>query len=406
MSATHTTNFNVTTAPVLYVAFELSWNSWKLAFTVGLGQKPRLRTIPARDTAAVLREIARAKDRFGLPEHAPVVSCYEAGRDGFWLHRFLVHHGIDNRVVDSASIEVNRRQRRAKSDALDATKLVQMLIRWHNGESKVWNIVNIPTIEDEDRRQRHRELIELKSQRTEHINRIKGLLAGLGLSVVVDAKLPQRLDGLRQWDGTPVPPSLRERILREFARWQRVDEQIRALSNHQRRAVRDDAEPDVELVRQLLNLKGIGPVGGVDPGAGDLRLAPDQEPSRAGGLGGLDADAVWQRVQPARTRDQQGGEPPSAVDSHRAGLGLAVPPAEQRLESVVRASVRLRQCTGAEGGDRGLGQEVADRAVEVPGAWGCPRGGDERALGEEAQRPAAGGGDRVVSRSGSEPDRL
>jgi len=261
MSATHTTHFNVTTAPVLYVAFELSWNSWKLAFTVGLGQKPRLRTIPARDTAAVLREIARAKDRFGLPEGAPVVSCYEAGRDGFWLHRFLVHHGIDNRVVDSASIEVNRRQRRAKSDALDAAKLVQMLIRWHNGESKVWNIVNIPTIEDEDRRQRHRELIELKSQRTEHTNRIKGLLAGLGLSVVVDAKLPQRLDGLRQWDGTPVPPSLRERILREFARWQRVDEQIRALSNHQRRAVRDDAEPDVELVRQLLNLKGIGPVG-------------------------------------------------------------------------------------------------------------------------------------------------
>jgi transposase len=261
MSATHTTHSNVTTAPVLYLAFELSWNSWKLAFTVGRGQKPRLRTIPARDTAAVLREIARAKDRFGLPEDAPVVSCYEAGRDGFWLHRFLVHHGIDNRVVDSASIEVNRRQRRAKSDALDATKLVQMLIRWHNGESKVWNIVNVPTIDDEDHRQRHRELIELKSQRTEHTNRIKGLLAGLGLSIVVDAKLPQRLDGLRQWDGTPVPPSLRQRILREFARWQQVDEQIRALSNHQRRSVRDDAEPDVELVRQLLNLKGIGPVG-------------------------------------------------------------------------------------------------------------------------------------------------
>src|SRR5262249_35019861 len=261
MSATHASQSNATATPVLYLALELSWNSWKLAFTVGLGQKARLRTTPARDPELLLREIDKAKARFGLPDDAPVASCYEAGRDGFWLHRSLVHHGIDNRVVDSASIEVNRRQRRAKSDALDAAKLVQMLIRWHNGESKVWNIVNIPTIEDEDRRQRHRELIELKSQRTEHINRIKGLLAGLGLSVVVDAKLPQRLDGLRQWDGTPVPPSLRERILREFTRWQRVDEQIRALSNHQRRAVRDDAEPDVELVRQLLNLKGIGPVG-------------------------------------------------------------------------------------------------------------------------------------------------
>jgi transposase len=246
---------------VLYLAFELSANSWKLAFTVGLGQKPRLRSIPARDTAAVLHEIARAKERFGLPAEAAVLSCYEAGRDGFWLHRFLVHHGIDNRVVDSASIEVNRRQRRAKSDALDATKLVEMLIRWRNGESKVWGIVRIPTVAEEDRRQRHRELIELKAQRTEHTNRIKGLLAALGLSIVVDAKLPQRLEGLRQWDGTPLPPGLQERILREFARWQQVDEQIRTLENQQRRAVRDDTEPDVELVRRLLNLKGIGPVG-------------------------------------------------------------------------------------------------------------------------------------------------
>jgi transposase len=243
---------------VLYLAFELSGNSWKLAFTVGLGPKPRLRTIPARDTAAVLREIQKAKARFGLLEDAPVVSCYEAGRDGFWLHRFLVHHGIDNRVVDSASIEVNRRQRRAKSDALDVTKLVEMLIRGRNGESKVWSIVNVPTVEDEDRRQRHRELIELKAQ---HTHRIKGLLAALGLSPVVNTKLPQRLDGLRQGDGTPLPPSLPERILREFARWQQVDEQIRALSHHQRRAMRDDAEPDVEWVRQLLNLKAIGTVG-------------------------------------------------------------------------------------------------------------------------------------------------
>jgi transposase len=246
---------------VLYLALELSGNSWKLAFTVGLGQKPRLRTIPARNTAALLQEIQKAKARFDLTEDAPVVSCYEAGRDGFWLHRFLVHHGIDNRVVDSASIEVNRRQRRAKSDALDATKLVEMLIRWRNGESRVWSIIHVPTVEDEDRRQRHRELIELKAQRTEHTNRIKGLLAALGLSVVVDAKLPQRLEGLRQWDGAPLPSNLRERILREFARWQQVDEQVRALENQQRRAVRDDTEPDVELVRRLLNLKGIGPVG-------------------------------------------------------------------------------------------------------------------------------------------------
>jgi transposase len=261
MSATHASQSHTTAAPVLYLALELSWSAWKLAFTVGLGQKARLRTIPARNTELLFREIDKAKARFGLPADAPVAACYEAGRDGFWLHRLLVHYGIDNRVVDSASIEVNRRQRRAKSDAPDATKLVEMLIRFHNGESKVWRVVRIPTVEDEDRRQRHRELIELKGQRTEHSNRIKGLLATFGLDVLVDAELPRRLEGLRQWDGAPLPPGLVARVLREFARWRQVDGQVGASSNEQRRAVRDDKEPHVELVRRLLDLKGIGPVG-------------------------------------------------------------------------------------------------------------------------------------------------
>jgi transposase len=261
MSATHAQQSHTAAAPKLYLALELSCNSWKLAFTVGLGQKARLRTIPARNTDLLLAEIARAKARFGLPDDTPVASCYEAGRDGFWLHRFLVHHGIDNRVVDSASIEVNRRMRRAKSDALDAVKLVEMLIRFHNGETKVWRVVRVPTVEDEDRRQRHRELIELKGQRTEHSNRIKGLLATFGLDALVNAEFPRRLERLRQWDGQPLPPKVMARILREFERWQQVDEQIRALSKEQRRAVRDDAEPQVELVRRLLDLKGIGQAG-------------------------------------------------------------------------------------------------------------------------------------------------
>jgi transposase len=261
MSATHASQSNTTAAPVLYLALELSWNAWKLAFTVGSGQKARLRTIPARNTDLLLREIAKAKARFGLPDDTPVVACYEAGRDGFWLHRLLVHHGIDNRVVDSASIEVNRRQRRAKSDGLDAIKLVEMLIRFHNGETKVWRVVRVPTVEDEDRRQRHRELIDLKGQRTEHSNRIKGLLATFGLDALVDAEFPRRLERLRQWDGRPLPPSVTARILREFARWQQVDAQVRALSAEQRRAVRDDEEPQVEQVRRLLGLKGIGQAG-------------------------------------------------------------------------------------------------------------------------------------------------
>jgi transposase len=258
MSATHVTDPTAVTAPVLYLAFELGWTSWKLAFTVGAGQKPRLRSLAARDTDTLRLEIRAAKRRFGLPEEAPVISCYEAGRDGFWLHRYLRHQGVENLVVDAASIEVNRRRRRAKSDNLDAAKLVAMLIRWHLGERKLWAVVHVPTVADEDRRQLHRELIALKAQRTEHTNRIKGLLAGIGLSVVIDGEFRRRLEGLSQWDGTGVPDGLRQRLLREFERWRLVGRQIHDLETERTRQIRDLRTPQGEQVRLLLRLKGIG----------------------------------------------------------------------------------------------------------------------------------------------------
>jgi len=258
MSATHAIDSSTATAPVLYLALELSWTSWKLAFTVGAGQKPRLRSIAARDTDTLMLEIRGAKRRFGLPEETPVISCYEAGRDGFWLHRYLRHQGVENLVVDAASIEVNRRKRRAKSDNLDAAQLVGMLIRWHLGERKLWGVVHVPAVVDEDRRQLHRELIALKAQRTEHTNRIKGLLAGLGLSARIDAEFLARLEGLRQWDGTELPSGLRQRILREFERWQLVGRQIHDLEAERTQQIRDPETAQGEQVRLLLQLKGIG----------------------------------------------------------------------------------------------------------------------------------------------------
>ena len=120
----HRTNTNT----VLFIAFELGWTNWRLAFGTGIGEKTWQKTIPARDLVALTREIKRARKKFGLPDEASGVSCYEAGRDGFWLHRYLSHADVCNHVVDSSSIEVNRRQRRAKSDRLDAAKLLTMLI--------------------------------------------------------------------------------------------------------------------------------------------------------------------------------------------------------------------------------------------------------------------------------------
>jgi len=248
--------------PCLHLAFELGWNQWKLAFTVGHGQPARLRTVAARDLTGLLREIAKAKRRFGLPEEVAVVSCYEAGRDGFWLHRWLSSHGIANVIVDSSSIEVNRRKRRAKSDHLDAAKLVSMLLRYHAGETKVWSVVRVPGTVDEDRRHLHRELIAVQDERTEHINRIKGFLAGQGIALAtVTAKFAEELGQLRCWDGSPLGADLRQRLRREFARWQLADAQVKELENERKQRVRRDDTPKVAKVRSLLDLAGIGMSG-------------------------------------------------------------------------------------------------------------------------------------------------
>ena len=124
--------------PTLYVAFELGKKDWKLAMTSGFGVPPWLRTVPSGDLGAVERALAAGRQRFGLAAAARVVSCYEAGRDGFWIHRALTQRGFANRVVDSASIEVNRRARRTKTDRIDALKLVMMLVRACDGEPRVW----------------------------------------------------------------------------------------------------------------------------------------------------------------------------------------------------------------------------------------------------------------------------
>lgn len=201
----------------LYLSFELGNTEWKLAMTVSLLHVPVVRTIAARALKALDTEIDRAKAHFGLPASAAVASCYEAGRDGFWLHRYLMSRGIANQIVDSSSIEVNRRRRRTKADRLDACKLVTMLIRAAAGEPKVWSVVRAPTSVEEDRRQVHRELLFARRDRGRHTNRIKGLLASQGVPLQKIRELPTHLATARLWDGSPLPPLLRTRLEREWA---------------------------------------------------------------------------------------------------------------------------------------------------------------------------------------------
>lgn len=248
--------------PILHVAFELGLGQWKLAFTIGLAQPPRLRSVAARDRTAVMREVAAAKARFALPEDAPVVSCYEAGRDGFWVHRWLTAAGVGNSVIDSSSIEVNRKQRRAKSDRLDAGALVRLLVRYELGEKKSFSVVRVPRDADEDQRQLHRELSALKDERTRLVNEMKGLLYSQGLLLAtVNAQFPEWLKHARCWDGSAVGGELQARLRRTFERWQQVQGQIAALEAQQRQRIRHDPTPQVDLVRRLMTLKGIGGCG-------------------------------------------------------------------------------------------------------------------------------------------------
>jgi transposase len=256
-TATHN-GHDTTTERVLFVAFELREKTWKLGFTIGHGQKPRERTVVARHQARLLQEVAQAKKRFGLPETAPVVSCYEAGREGFWLHRFLQAQGITNSVVDSSSIEVNRRKRRAKSDGLDVRKLLSMLIRYEYGAREVWRVVHVPSVEAEDQRHLHRDLETLKQERTSTTTRIKGLLSSQGIRLTSLRQFPEQLDALRLWDGSPIPSGLRRRLLRVYAHHEFLSQQITELEAERRALLESSQDASIEKVRQLMHLKGIG----------------------------------------------------------------------------------------------------------------------------------------------------
>ena len=244
--------------PMLFVAFELGNTEWKLACTSDLERAPMIRSLAARDLSTLLREFAGTKQRLGLPPEVPIASCYEAGRDGFWLHRWLTTQGVLSSVVDSSSIEVNRRRRRAKTDRLDAAKLVTMLIRARSGERRVWSVVHVPAELAEDQRHVHRALLTARRDRARHTNRIKGLLAAVGMPLTRLSELPDHLRVARDWAGQPVPPRLRARLEREWALVLAHHAQIRDLRRERRRLLQTTDDPAIAQVQQLYRLRGIG----------------------------------------------------------------------------------------------------------------------------------------------------
>lgn len=239
----------------LFMAMELSKKNWKLAF--GDGSRERQRTIPAGKPALLLAEISKAKEKLGLPADAAVVSCYEAGRDGFWIDRMLSEHGIANTVMDPASIEVPRRSRTRKTDRLDASRLLKLLLRAHLwGESKVFSAVCVPSEDQEALMRIGRERERLVKERSAHRARMRslGILHGIemGNPVTVD------IGRLRDWSGAALREPLRDELEREQQRLRMLEEQIKALEGQQAASLEAQETTAASKAAKLCRLKSVG----------------------------------------------------------------------------------------------------------------------------------------------------
>ena len=255
MATTRRTECSAAHAP-LYVAFELSAGEWKLACAPSGGVAPRLRTLRGEARLEVPRELTQARRHFGLAATAPVVSCYEAGRDGFWIHRYLTSLGVRNVVVDAASIEVTRRARQVKTDRLDAVRLLDLLVRAEAGRA-AWRVVRVPPEAAEDARHVIRERRTVRADRTRVRNRLRGLLATQGVRLALRADFVTRLAAARRWDGTPLGPGLQHRLTREWETLQAIEARLAVVEP--RPATR--TQPAPPAVAALQRLCGIGDAG-------------------------------------------------------------------------------------------------------------------------------------------------
>jgi transposase len=248
----------------IFVAIELSQKNWLV--TVHSPDQDRIsrHKVEGGDHAGLVKllESVRARAIRKLGSAPVIVSCYEAGYDGFWLHRLLNAAGITNHVFDPASIAVEQRSRRAKTDRIDGEQLLRTLMAYCRGEPRVVRIVRAPSAEQEDVRRETRERGRLTKEQTGHINRLKSLLRLLGMAV----GNPRRRDWLawlaeqRDWQGEPVPPQTRAELEREHARLMIVREQLAVLEQQSAQAQPTPAAAEMARRRGILfKLKALGP---------------------------------------------------------------------------------------------------------------------------------------------------
>ncbi len=238
----------------VYVAIELSKKTWVLGIAHPDRDRPSIHRVSGGNIAELVSRL-----RVAARNNRRILVCYEAGYDGFWLARVLAKMGIECRVLDPASIQVNRRARRVKTDRIDVLALLRALIATDRGERHVCAIVRVPSVEEEDARRSHRERQRLVRERTGHINRIKGLLFAQGIRDIKPKLRRTRIDfaALETAEGHPLPDRLRRELEREYARLSLIATQLREVEKE--RDTADAQDPVVEQKRQLLvALHGVG----------------------------------------------------------------------------------------------------------------------------------------------------
>jgi transposase len=239
----------------LFVAIELSNKKWKLA--CGDGSRVRERSMEARSEAKFIGEVKLAKEKLGLAAEVPVVCCYEAGRDGFWIDRMLKKHGFKNYVMDPASIEVPRRSRTRKTDRLDAAKLLKLLVRSElGGERDSFSAVHIPSEGQEAEMRMHRERERLVKERSGHRARMKSLSVLHGVQVSNPAKVV--IEQLRDWEGKPLGGPWVEELKREQQRLLLTEEQLKAIEQQQAAGLAQAGTTALKKAAKLYQLKAVG----------------------------------------------------------------------------------------------------------------------------------------------------
>ncbi len=242
---------------VLYMAMELSHKKWKLGFSNG--EKNRVRTIDARNWEGLLAEIELARHKLSCAVDCKVESCYEAGRDGFWIHRALIAAGIENQVLDSASIEVSRHKKQVKTDRVDVVALLRLLMRYKGGEKQALHAIRIPTVAEEDGRRLNRERERLLKERGAHSARIKSLLVVHGIRLDKMSDLPQILPTAKALvTDYELPADLKAELEREYVRYELANQQIKSLEQLQIDRAESQDIPAMQNIQHLRSLKGVG----------------------------------------------------------------------------------------------------------------------------------------------------